>query len=77
MNHIIIFLLNMATDYLAVMFTRAIIHQNRLQASIVSAAIVALGLCSVWFVVEDITCIVPAVLGAGIGTYFTVGKKKR
>jgi hypothetical protein len=73
---ICIFLANVFTDVLACLFVRFVTQGKRIRAAIVSMAIVALSYASIIYIVEvSGYLVIPAVLGAGVGTILTVKSK--
>jgi len=73
MSYCIVFVGNVLTDILAVMFIQAVTKKQRVKAGLVSVAIVSLYAVSVIYIVESAWYIIPTALGAFTGTYFTVG----
>ena len=71
-----VFVANIVTDILAVLFIQEVTKCHRIRAGLVSMAIVALSYFSIIFIVADGFYIFPAVLGAGVGTFFTVRRGK-
>lgn len=75
MMSLLVFAMNVATDILAVLFIKEVTAKHRIRAGLVSMLIVALSYCSIIFIVANEFYIFPAMLGAGVGCYFTVGRK--
>lgn len=76
MMSLLVFVANIATDILAVLFIKEVTAKHRIRAGLVSMLIVALSYFSIIYIVADGWYIIPAMLGAGVGCYFTVGRKK-
>jgi hypothetical protein len=75
MSYLIVFIANIATDVLAVMFIQEVTKKNRVKAGLVSVAIVTLYAISVIYIVSSHWYIVPTAAGAFVGTFMTVGRK--
>jgi hypothetical protein len=70
-----VFVANIATDILAVLFIREVTAHHRIRAALVSMLIVALSYFSIIYIVANVYYMIPAMLGAGVGCYITVGRK--
>ena len=72
---LLLFAANVLMDKLAVRFIQAVGDGHRFKAALVSMLIVALSYYSVTYIVADGWYVLPAVLGAGVGTFWTVKRR--
>jgi hypothetical protein len=75
MTSLLIFGANVLTDILAVLFIQEVTKGHRTRAALVSMAIVALSYFSIIYIVADGWFALPAILGAGLGTFWTVKRR--
>jgi hypothetical protein len=75
MMSLLVLISNILMDVLAVLFINCVRDGYRIRASITSMAIVGMSYISLLCIVQDISYMVPAIIGAGIGAYFMVGYK--
>ena len=72
---LLIFAANVATDILAVLFIQMVTACHRVRAGMVSVCIVALSYFSIIYIVQDTWFIIPAAMGAFVGTVATVKRR--
>lgn len=77
MMSLLVLLSNILMDILAVLFINCVRDGYRIRAAITSMIIVGFSYISLLCIVQDIFYMIPAIIGAGIGSYFMVGYKNR
>ncbi|MBE3144459.1 MAG: hypothetical protein IMZ61_11130 [Planctomycetes bacterium] len=76
MTSLLVFAANVLTDVLAVLFIKCVTSGHRIRAGLVSISIVVLSYFSIIYIVADAWFIIPAAMGAFVGCWLTVGRKK-
>lgn len=64
-------------DWLWALWTLAVNKHQAFRASIISMLIYAMGLISIFNILENLVYVIPAIAGAFIGTYLAVKGPKR
>ena len=75
MAYLLVFASNVIIDILSVLFVKEVTKKNRVKAGLVSVAIVSLYAFSMIYIIDSISYLIPATMGAFIGTFITVGRK--
>jgi hypothetical protein len=75
MTNLLVLFSNILMDVLAVLFINCVRDGYRIRATLTSMAIVFLSYISLLCIVQDISYMGSAIIGAGIGCYFMVGYK--